>query len=162
MPSFDIVSEYDTHEVQNAFDQADREIKQRFDFRGTDAKLERTDKGFTLTANGEDRVNAAYDVLTEKLVKRKVSLKFIDAKKAEPAGGQLFKRLVELKKGIDGENAKKIVALIKNDKKLKVTPSIQGDAVRVTGKKKDDLQEVMAMLRTQTLPLELSFTNFRD
>lgn len=162
MPSFDIVSEAEPHEIQNAYDQAVRELAQRFDFRGTDASLSRTDKGFELSANSEDRVNAAYDVLVDKFVKRKVSLKFLDKKDAQPAGGQTFRMVVELKKGVDKENAKKIVQIIKDDKSLKVTPSIQGEAVRVTGKKKDDLQAVMAALRAKDLSIEVSFNNFRD
>lgn len=162
MPSFDVVSEADPHEVQNAFDQAERELAQRYDFRGTDTKLSRSDKGFDLSANSEDRVKAAYEVLVDKFLKRKLSLKFLDKKDPVPAGGQTFKMSVELKKGVDKENAKKIVQLIKDDKALKVTPAIQGEAVRVTGKKKDDLQAVMAMLRTQDLPIEVSFDNFRD
>lgn len=162
MPSFDVVSEANLHEVQNAFDQAERELGQRFDFRGTDAKLERTDKGFVLTANSEERTNAAYEVLTDKFIKRKLSLKFLDKKDAAPAGGQSWRMVVELKQGVDKDNAKKIVQLIKDDKTLKVTPAIQGEAVRVTGKKRDDLQEVIAMLRGKDLPIELSFNNFRD
>jgi uncharacterized protein YajQ (UPF0234 family) len=162
MPSFDVVSEADQHEVQNAFDQAVRELAQRFDFRGTGASLERTDKGFELTANSEDRVKAASEVLEDKFLKRKLSLKFLDKKDPVPAGGQIFKIMIELKKGVDKDNAKKIVQIIKDDKALKVTPAIQGEAVRVTGKKKDDLQAVMAKLRSTDLPIEVSFDNFRD
>jgi uncharacterized protein YajQ (UPF0234 family) len=162
MPSFDVVSEADLHEVKNAFDQAERELAQRFDFRGTDAKIERTDKGFTISANSQDRVNASYEVLMDKFVKRKLSLKFLEKKDAAPAGGQTWRMLVDLKQGVDKDNAKKIVQLIKDDKSLKVTPSIQGESVRVTGKKRDDLQEVIAMLRAKELPIELSFNNFRE
>lgn len=162
MPSFDIVSEINPHEMQNAFDQTVRELEQRYDFRGTDTSVKKTDKGFELTANSEDRVNAAFEVLTDKFVKRKLSLKFLDKKDAQPAGGQTWRMVVEIKKGIDKDNAKKIVQHIKDSKSLKVQPSIQGDAVRVSGKKKDDLQEAIAMLRALSLPLELSFNNFRD
>lgn len=162
MPSFDVVSEASPHEVQNAFDQAVRELSQRFDFRGTNVELKRTEKGFEISANGEDRVNAAYDVLVDKFLKRKVSLKFLDKKDPAPAGGQSFRMIIELKKGIDKENAKKMVQTIKDDKSLKVTPAIQGEAVRVTGKKKDDLQAVIAMLRAKEFPIEISFDNFRD
>ena len=162
MPSFDIVSEVNSHEVQNAFDQADRELGQRFDFRGTGVKLERTEKGFSILANSEDRVNAAADVLKDKFIKRKLSLKFLDMKKADPAGGQNWRLNIDLKQGVDKDNAKKLVQIIKDDKNLKVTPSIQGESVRVTGKKKDDLQAVIAKLREQDFPLELSFNNFRD
>lgn len=162
MPSFDVVSEANPHEVQNAFDQAVRELSQRFDFRGTGAELKRTDKGFELSANSEDRVKAACEVLEDKFLKRKLSLKFLDKKDPMPAGGQAFRMTIELKKGVDKENAKKIVQLIKDDKSLKVTPAIQGEAVRVTGKKKDDLQEVMAKMRAMDLSIEVSFDNFRD
>ncbi len=162
MPSFDIVSEVDDHEVQNALDQVARELTQRFDFRGTGAKIERTTDGFRLGANSEERIKAAYEVLCDKFLKRKLSLKFLDAKEQEPAGGQAWKKGVLLKKGIDKENAKKIVQLIKGYKSLKVAPSIQGESVRVTGKKKDDLQAVMVMIKKKDLPIETSFDNFRD
>ncbi len=162
MPSFDIVSEIDLHEVQNAYDQITREIAQRYDFRGTDAKVNRNDKGFVVTANSEDRVEAAYEVLTEKFIKRKLSLKFLDKKKTLPAGGQTWRLEVDLKKGIDKDNAKKLVEMIKAEKSLKIAPAIQGETVRVTGKKKDDLQDAIALIRTKDFPLELAFNNFRD
>lgn len=162
MPSFDVVSEADLHEVTNAFDQAVRELRQRYDFQNTDAKLERTDAGFQISANSEDRVLAAYQVLEDKFIKRKLSLKFLDKGEPKPAGGMHFSLDVTLKKGIDKENAKKIVQAIKSEKKLKVTPAIQGDAVRVTGKKRDDLQATIALLKAQDLPLALTYTNFRD
>ena len=161
MPSFDVVSEVDEHEVKNAFDQAERELRQRYDFQGTDAKLDRTDGGFKLSATGEDRVKAVYQVLEDKFIKRKISLKFLDKKDPLPGGGQIWNMEVILKKGIDKDNAKTIVKLIK-DKKMKVTPSIQGDAVRVTAKKRDDLQQVIAMLKGEDLPVSLAYNNFRD
>lgn len=162
MPSFDILSEPDMHEVKNATDQATRELAQRYDFRGTMAEIKTTDDGYELIANSQDRVKAIFEVLQDKFVKRKLSLKYLDAKDALPAGGSMFKQKVNIKKGIDKENAKSLVQLIKEEKSLKVTPAIQGDAVRITGKKKDDLQEVMAILRTKDFPLELTFGNFRD
>lgn len=162
MPSFDIMSEPDMHEVKNATDQVERELSQRFDFRGTGAAIKSIENGFELSANSEDRVKAIWEVLRDKFVKRKVSLKYLDAKEINPAGGQIHKQTVMLKKGIDKENAKSLVQIIKNEKNLKVTTSIQGDAVRVVGKKKDDLQEVIALLRNKDFPLELSFSNFRD
>jgi uncharacterized protein YajQ (UPF0234 family) len=161
MPSFDVVSESDPHEVSNAVDQTARELTQRYDFRGTEAEIEQHDAGFKLTANSEDRVRAIYAVLQDKFVKRKLSLKFLEEKDPQPAGGKMWTMQVVLKKGIDKENAKKIVKLIK-DKKMKVTPSIQGDAVRVTGKKRDDLQTVIALLKGEDMPLALSYENFRD
>lgn len=164
MPSFDIVSEADKHEVQNALDQAQREIGQRFDFRGTGASIEQTEAGFKLIANSEDRVRAVAEVLEDKFVKRKLSLKFLEKKDPEPAGGQMWTQQVVLKKGIDRDNARKLVDRIKKEKALKVTPAIQGDAVRVSGKKKDDLQKVIQLLKAEAedFPLALSFTNFRD
>lgn len=162
MPSFDILSEPDMHEVKNATDQAERELQQRFDFRGTNSEITTTETGFELSANSEDRVKAIWEVLRDKFVKRKLSLKFLEEKGVQPAGGSQYKMTVNLKKGIDKEHAKTIVQLIKGEKSLKVTPAIQGEAVRVTGKKRDDLQEVMALLRTKELPIELSFGNFRE
>lgn len=162
MPSFDVVSEADMHEVKNAFDQCERELRQRYDFQGTGAKVEQTAAGFKFMANSEDRVKAAWEVLKDKWVRRKLSLKFLEENDPEPAGGQNWSMEITLKKGIDKENAKKIVQLIKGEKSLKVTPAVQGDAVRVTGKKRDDLQKVIAMLKGQELPLHLSYENFRD
>jgi uncharacterized protein YajQ (UPF0234 family) len=162
MPSFDILSEADAHEVKNALDQAERELNQRFDFRGTSSTIKTTDEGFELMANSEDRVKAVWEVLRDKFVKRKLSLKFLENKDPVAAGGSNFKMTVLLKKGIDKENAKELVQIIKNEKSLKVSPAIQGEAVRVTGKKKDDLQEAMALLRQSDFPLELSFGNFRE
>lgn len=162
MPSFDIMSEPDMHEVKNASDQVERELNQRFDFRGTNAAIKTTEDGFELSANSEDRVKAILEVLRDKFVKRKLSLKFLDAKDITPAGGSTFKQIITLKKGIDKDHAKSLVQLIKNEKSLKVTPSIQGEAVRVVGKKKDELQEVMTILRSKDFPLELSFGNYRD
>lgn len=163
MPSFDVVSECDPHEVSNALDQVQRELANRYDFQGTDASIERNEAGFRLFANSEDRVKAIYLVLEDKFVKRKISLKFLDAKDPQPAGGSNYTQQVDLKKGIDKDNARKIVALIKGDKSLKVTPSIQGDAVRVQGKKRDELQAVISLLKRQEdFPLSLAYQNFRD
>lgn len=162
MPSFDILSQPDMHEVKNASDQTARELVQRYDFRGTQAEIKSTEEGFELSANSLDRVKAILEVLEDKFVKRKLSLKYLEAKEALPAGGAMFKQKVNIKKGIDKDNAKSLVQLIKEEKSLKVTPAIQGDAVRITGKKKDDLQEVIALLRNKDFPLELTFGNFRD
>lgn len=163
MPSFDVVSECDSHEVQNALDQVQRELTNRYDFQGTEAAIERNEAGFRLSANSEDRVKAIYQVLEDKFVKRKLSLKFLDAKDPQPAGGTTYTQQVDLKKGIDKENSRKLVSLIKAEKSLKVTVSIQGDAVRVQGKKRDELQAVIALLkRLEDFPLSLSYENFRD
>jgi cyclic-di-GMP-binding protein len=162
MPSFDIMSEPDMHEVRNASDQAIRELSQRFDFKGTNASIKTTTEGFELIANSEDRVKAVWEVLKDKFVKRKLSLKFIDTKDIIPGSNSTFKQPVILKKGIDKEHARSIVQMIKNQKNLKVTPSIQGETVRITSKKKDDLQDVISLLKTKEFPLELTFGNFRD
>ena len=163
MPSFDIVSEIDSHELKNATDQVEREIQQRYDFKGTNSQLVvKDDDSYELIANSEDRVKAILDVFKEKLIKRKISLKFIEAKEASPKGGNLYGILVKIKKGIDKDQAKIIVQTIKDNKSLKVVPSIQGEAVRVTGKKRDDLQEVIQALKSKELAIELSFNNFRD
>ncbi len=161
MPSFDIVSKVQWNEVDNALAQATKEISQRFDFKDTDTEIERSPDGISIRSSSEDRVRAATTVLQEKLVKRKVSLKHLDPQKAEktPKGGS--KVLIKIKEGIDGELAKKIVLLIK-DQKLKVQASIQEAQVRVTGKNKDDLQTAIATVRALDLPIELQFMNFRD
>jgi uncharacterized protein YajQ (UPF0234 family) len=114
MPSFDILSEPDMHEVKNASDQAVRELSQRYDFRGTGSQIKNTDDGFELSANSEDRVKAIWEVLRDKFVKRKLSLKFLEQKEVHPAGGSTFKLLVTLKKGIDKDNAKSLVQIIRN------------------------------------------------
>jgi len=161
MPSFDVVSELNWAEVDNALIQAQKEVAQRYDFRGTDASLERVEEGLLVRANSENRVQAALTVLEEKLVKRKVSLKNLDPQKPEPGAKGSMKILVKVKEGIDKDAAKKIVGLVKNSG-LKVQASIQDEAVRVSGKKKDDLQEAMAALRGADVGLELQFKNFRD
>jgi hypothetical protein len=161
MPSFDIVSELDMHEIDNALQQAQKEVGTRFDFRGTDTEIERTDDGIMVRANSEGRIEAALLVLKEKLAKRKVSQRSLDPQKIEPAAKGHFKLLVKLKKGISKEKAKDVVQFIK-DGKYKVQGSIQGEQVRVTGKKKDDLQEVIQAVRAKDFELDLQFTNFRD
>lgn len=161
MPSFDVVCKLDHHEVDNSIDQANRELKQRFDFKGTESTIEKTDEGIVIRSNSEGRLDAARDVLESKAIRRKVSLKSLDAQKAQPAGGQMWRQLIKLREGIDKDAAKLIVRKIK-DAKLKVQAAIQGDVVRVTGKKRDDLQQVIAMLREEELELPLSYVNFRD
>jgi cyclic-di-GMP-binding protein len=162
MPSFDVVSKVDWSEVTNALNQAGREVSQRFDFRDTETSLERTEEGIVVRANAEERARAALTVLQEKLVRRKVSLKHLDVQKAEvtPKGGSRI--LVKVKEGIEVEKAREILKLVK-DSKLKVQAAIQEQAVRVSAKKKDDLQEVMRTLRAAAqLELDLQFVNFRD
>jgi cyclic-di-GMP-binding protein len=162
MPSFDVVSELDLMEVENAFNQARKELAQRFDFKGTSTDLERQQDGAILVkANSEGRAEAAYGVLLEKLAKRGVPLEGLDPQEVEPASGGHVRQLVRLKKGIKPEDAKKMVALVK-EAGLKVQASIQGEAVRITGKKKDDLQAAMQAVRAASLGIPLRFQNFRD
>ncbi len=160
MPSFDIVSEVDMHEITNAVDQATREASTRFDFRGVDARIELKGEVITLFADVEFQLKQLLDILYNKMTKRNVDIGYLDADKVEGVGKQVRQRL-SLKQGIDSLTAKKIVKMIK-DKKLKVQAQIQGDQVRVTGKKRDDLQTVMNFLRGESLDVPLQFNNFRD
>jgi uncharacterized protein YajQ (UPF0234 family) len=161
MPSFDVVSELDHHEVDNAVNQANKELSQRYDFKGTDSSVEKTEEGLVVRSNSEGRLDAARDVLESKMVKRKVSLKSLDPQKPQPAGGQTWRQLIKLQEGISKEKAKDIVKKVK-DSKMKVQGSIQGDVVRISGKKRDDLQACIAMLKEEDFGLPLSFKNFRD
>jgi uncharacterized protein YajQ (UPF0234 family) len=161
MPSFDVVSKLDHHEVENAFQQAQKEVAQRYDFKDTATTMEKSADGIVLRSSTEDRLDAARGVLEDKFVKRKVSLKSLDPQKIEPSGGQSFRQLVKLKEGVDMERAKEIVKAIK-DSKTKVQGAIQGDLVRVSGKKRDDLQQAIALLRTKDFGLPLQFVNFRE
>ena len=165
MPSMDIVSKPDLHEVRNAVDQAQKEINTRFDFKGTDPTIDEIDGGYKLSASTEEKVKAVADVLEDKFIKRKLSIKFLE-RKDPVASGARFTMQVLLKKSLDTENAKKIVAIIKENKQLKATPSIQNDKkngeskVRVESKNIDDLQAVQALLRGKELPVHLSFENY--
>jgi uncharacterized protein YajQ (UPF0234 family) len=162
MPSFDVVSELNMNEVENAFNQARKELLQRFDFKGTSTDLERDkDLNFVVKANSDGRAEAALGVLMEKLAKRGVPLEGLDPQKVEPASGGHVRQLVKLKRGLKTEDAKKIVALLKGTG-LKVQASIQGEAVRVTGKKRDDLQDCMAAIKGGNLGIPLLFQNFRE
>ncbi len=162
MPSFDLVSELNMMEVENAFNQARKEISQRFDFKGTSTDLERQGDGAILVkANTEGRAQAAYQVLVEKLAKRGVPLEGLDPQKIEPAAGGHVRQLVKLKKGLAQEDAKRIVALLK-EAGLKVQASIQGEKIRVSGKKKDDLQACMQKVRGAGLGIPILFQNFVD
>ena len=162
MPSFDVVSELNMMELENAFNQARKEIAQRFDFKGTSTDLERDKEGNVVVRAGSDgRAEAALQVLMEKLGKRGVPLGGLDPQKIGPASGGTVRQLVKLKKGLGQEDAKRIVALVK-ETGAKVQASIQGEAVRVTGKKKDDLQACMQRIRGAALGIPLQFQNFRD
>lgn len=160
MPSFDVVSEVDMHELSNAVDQANREVNTRFDFKGSDAKFEQSDTELTLTAQSEFQLDQMMDILQKKMVKRGVDIGSLDIGEPETANMRARQKVM-VRQGIDKELAKKIVKLIK-EMKLKVQSAIQGEQVRVTGKKRDDLQDVMAMLKDKNLGLPLQYTNFRD
>lgn len=160
MPSFDVVSKLDHHEVDNALDQAKREVSQRFDFKDTATEIEKNADGIVLRSSTEDRLAAALKVLEDKMVKRKVSLKSLDVGEAAQSG-QTWRQLVKLKEGVDIDRARAIVKAIK-DSKIKVQAAIQGDLVRVSGKKRDELQETIALLRGQDHGLPLQFINFRE
>ncbi|MGZ3158875.1 MAG: YajQ family cyclic di-GMP-binding protein, partial [Burkholderiaceae bacterium] len=138
MPSFDVVSEANVVEVKNAIDQANKEISTRFDFKGSDARIEQKERELTAFADSEFQLNQVRDVLTAKLVKRNVDVRFLDIGKIEKIGGDKVKQIIKIKNGIESDAAKKIVRIIK-DSKMKVQASIQGDAVRITGAKRDDL-----------------------
>ncbi len=160
MPSFDIVSEVDKHILTNAVDQANRVITTRFDFKGIDAKFERKDFMITSWAEVDFQLEQLLDILQSALVKNNIDIKCLEVGDAKPLGKQV-KQEIQVQTGLESLLAKKIVKLIK-DKKLKVQSQIQGDQVRVTGKKRDDLQQVMAMLRAEDLDMPLQFNNFRD
>lgn len=166
MPSMDIVSKPNLHEIANAVDQAQKELKTRWDFKDTGAKIEEVEGGFKLEANTEEKVKQVADVLEDKFVKRKLSVKYLDRKDPQPSGAR-FTMSVLLRKALDTENAKKVTALIKENKQWKVTASIQGDKktgetkVRVEGKSIDDLQAIQGFLRQQDLPVALSFENYQ-
>jgi len=161
MPSFDVVAKCDMNEVLNAFNQAQKEVSQRYDFRGTETSLEFPDEGILLRSSNEENLKAAYRVLMERLVKRGISLKMVDADEITPSGGKMHRQLVKFKQGIETEKAKEIVKLIK-DSKLKVQAQIQDEQVRVTGKNRDDLQSAISLLRRADLSIELQFVNMRD
>jgi uncharacterized protein YajQ (UPF0234 family) len=162
MPSFDVVSELNMMEVDNAFNQARKELAQRFDFKGTHTDLERDkDLNFVVKAGSDGRAEAALGVLMEKLAKRGVPLEGLDPQKVEPAAGGHVRQLVKLKKGLKQEDAKKIVALVK-ESGLKVQAAIQGEAVRISGKKRDDLQAAIQTIRGASLGVPLQFQNFRE
>ena len=161
MPSFDTVCEANFVEVKNAVENTAKEIGTRFDFKGTSAGIELKDKEITLLGDAEFQLQQVEDILRNKLTKRNVDVRFLDKGAVQKIGGDKVKQVIKVKSGIAGEDAKKIQRLIK-DSKLKVQAAIQGDSVRVTGAKRDDLQAVMALLRKDMAELPLSFDNFRD
>ncbi len=162
MTSFDIVSEVDKQELKNAVDQANKEIANRFDFKGSDARVEQADYVLTVYADDDFKLDQVREVLTGKLTKRNIDVRCLDiAEKSEKVSGNKVKRQVTVRNGIEAEVAKRIVRLIK-DAKLKVTASIQGETVRVSGAKRDTLQEVIALARKSVTDVPLQFINFRD
>lgn len=161
MPSFDIVSEIDAHELSNAVDQVTREIGTRYDFRGSDVKVELQDKELKLDAESEFQLTQVEEIIYNKLAKRGIDTRCMEKGTPEPRGKRCLQSMT-VREGIDKDLARKIVKLIKQSK-LKVQAAIQGEQVRVTGKKRDDLQQVMAMLKNNdSIDMPLQFTNFRD
>ena len=161
MPSFDTVCEPNMVEVKNAVDNAAKDICTRFDFKGTAAAIEIKDKEITLTGDADFQLQQVMDILVAKMAKRNVDVRFLDKGDVEKAGGDKVRQVVKVRNGIESDAAKKIQKLIK-DSKLKVQASIQGDAVRVTGAKRDELQSAIALVRKEMADLPLNFTNFRD
>jgi uncharacterized protein YajQ (UPF0234 family) len=162
MPSFDSVLEPNLVEVKNAVDQTAKEIGTRFDFKGSSARVELKDKEITLFADSEFQIGQVIDILLAKLAKRNVDARFLDrSAKIEKIGGDKVKQLLVVRSGIDSETAKKLQTAVKQSK-LKVQASIQGDTVRISGAKRDDLQAAMALIRKEIADQPLSFTNFRD
>jgi len=161
MPSFDIVSQVDRQEVKNAVEQANKEIQNRFDFKGSDARIELADLALTVYADDEFKLGQVMDVLRGRLAKRNVDVRSLEPGTLEKISGDKVKRPVTVRVGVPQEKAKQIQKLIK-DAKLKVAASIQGDAVRVSGAKKDDLQSALQLVRKSIADLPLQYTNFRD
>jgi len=161
MPSFDTVCEPNLPEVKNAVENTAKEIATRFDFKGTSAAIELKDKEITLIGDADFQLTQIEDVLRNKLTKRSVDVRFLDMGDVQKIGGDKVKQVIKVKNGIATEDAKKITRLIK-DSKLKVQASIQGESVRITGAKRDDLQAAMALLRKEITEVPISFDNFRD
>lgn len=161
MPSFDIVSEVNKVELKNVVEQVNKEITGRFDFKGSDARLEQKELELTLYADDDFKLSQVTDILNTKCAKRGVDVRLLDFKNKEKIGGDKVKQIINVKNGIASDLAKKIVKTIK-DSKLKVQASIQGEAVRVTGAKKDDLQAVMQLVRGSVTEVPVQFENFRD
>jgi len=161
MPSFDIVSQVNAQEVKNALEQANKEIQNRFDFKGSDARIEQAELALTVFADDEYKLGQVIDVLRQRLAKRSIDVRCLELGAVEKAAGDKAKRLVTVKVGIAQEKAKQIQKTIK-DAKLKVQASIQGDLVRVSGGKKDDLQAAMQLVRTSVADVPLQFINLRD
>ena len=160
MPSFDVVSDFDAQEARNAVDQANREVSQRFDFKGTGSTYEFDDPAVTLKSESDFQLRQMVDILHQKLTKRGIDIACIDAGEPEITGSEARQRLV-LRRGIDSDLARKLVKLVKGSK-LKVQAAIQGDKLRVSGKKRDDLQAAIRLLKESETDLPLQYENFRD
>ncbi|CAM3656616.1 YajQ family cyclic di-GMP-binding protein [Polynucleobacter brandtiae] len=161
MPSFDVVCEPEMVELKNALEQSNKEISTRFDFKGSDSRVELKEETLLVYADDEFKLGQVRDVLFSKMAKRNVDIRYLKDDKTETIGSDKRKQTMKIQKGINQELAKKVVRILK-DSKIKVQASIQGDAVRVTGGKRDDLQEAMAMLRKELTEAPLGFNNFRD
>jgi len=161
MPSFDIVSQVDRQEIDNALNQTRKEITQRYDFKGTKTEIREEKDELLIISDDDFKVKAVVDILQSKFVRRGISLKALDYGKIEPAAGGLAKQTIKIRQGVDTDNAKDIVKRIK-ESKIKVQAQIQADQVRVSGKKRDELQETIAFLRQADIELPLQFVNFRD
>jgi uncharacterized protein YajQ (UPF0234 family) len=160
MPSFDIVSEINTHELSNAIDQTNREIATRFDFKDSGAQVEQTENGVTLQAQNEFQINQIIDIFHKKLAKRGIDIAALEVGKID-IQNRRAQLPIKIKQGIDKDVAKELVKAVK-ESKLKVQTAVQGEQVRVTGKKRDDLQQVIALLREHNVGLPIQFINFRD
>jgi uncharacterized protein YajQ (UPF0234 family) len=161
--SFDVTTGVDMQEVDNAVNQAQKEIAQRYDFKGANVSIEfkRAEEQIVLTADSDFRMKALFEVVQAKLIKRHVPVKNLDVGEVKPAGGDTVRKEIKLKTALDGETAKKVSAAIKEAKLKKIQAAIQGDQVRISGPSKDDLQEAMALLRSQDFGVELKFGNYR-
>jgi len=161
MPSFDVVCEADLVEVKNVLDHANREIGTRFDFKGSDARIEHKEMELTLFADDDFKLSQVRDVLWSKCAKRQLDVRFFSTGEVQKIGGDKVKQILSIRKGVASDDAKRIVRLVK-DSKIKVQASIQGDAVRVSGAKRDELQKAIALLKSAIDDLPLDYTNFRD
>lgn len=161
MPSFDIVCEANMVEVKNAIDQVNKEVSTRFDFKGSDSRVEQKEQDLTLYADDDFKLTQVKDIMLAKFAKRGVDVRFLDYKDPQKIGGDKIKQVVNVRQGVSTEHAKKIVKLVK-DSKIKCQASIQGEAVRVTGTKRDDLQAVIALVKKDVTDIPLNFDNFRD
>ncbi len=160
MPSFDVVSDFDAHEASNAIDQSNREVTTRFDFKGTGSKYELDGQVISLTSQSDFQLQQMLDILRQKLVKRGIDIACLDEKEPEFSGSEARQQVI-LRKGIDSDLARKLVKMVKGSK-LKVQAAIQGDQLRISGKKRDDLQAVITLLKNADVELPLQYENFRD